>query len=115
MDARLATKAERAGQPALLLERSADFDVEVHDVERRTQARRRRVEHDLRADIEDLEPVRPRLEADLGAKVDRADLQRGDPRARRDLIRKPDTLRRPDDGNHGRSGRTAGAASIQGA
>ena len=66
---------------------------------------RGRVDDDLRAGVEDLEPVRPRLEPELGAEVDGAEQQRGDPGARRGLVGEPQALRRLDDRDHGRAGR----------
>ena len=75
----------------------------MDDVEGRAQSRCGRVEHGLRADVEKLEPIGPRLEAQLGAEVDGADLERDDARPRRGLVGEPDALGGLDDGDNGRS------------
>ena len=103
MDAGLAAEAECAGEPALLLESRLVAEVEVHDVERPAQAGRRRVDRDLGARVEDLLRVRPRLEPDFGAEVDRAEDQRGDARPGADLERLPKPHRGLDDGDDGRA------------
>ena len=78
VDARLAAQAQRAGEPALGLECLVGSDVEVHDVERCPQTGGDRVEHQLRPHVDQLEAVGAWLQADLGAEVDGADLERGD-------------------------------------
>ena len=78
-------------------------EVEVDDVERPAEARRGRVDRDLGAGEEDLLPVRPRLEPDLGAEVDGAEDQRGDARLRADLVRLPQAHRGLDDRDHRRA------------
>ena len=58
--------------------------------------------HDLRARVEDLEPVGPRLEPELGAEVDRAEEERDDAGRRRRLVGRPEAGGRLDDRDHRR-------------
>ena len=77
------------------------LDVEMDDIERRAHACSDRVQHDLRADVQELEAVRPRLETGLGAEVDGADLERRHSRVQCHLVGLPDTLGGLDDRDHG--------------
>ena len=61
-------------------------DVEVDGVERRAQACRSRVGDDLGAGVQDLEPVRTRRRAELGAEIVRAEHKSGDAIHRADLV-----------------------------
>ena len=78
-------------------------------------AGRRRVDHELRARVEDLLAVVPRLEPELGAEVDRAE-QRARPRAGCDgrLEREAQPQRRLDDRDHGQAARSPSAATASG-
>ena len=112
MDARFAAKAERAREQAFVLERGIRAHIEVDDVEGRSDSRCGRVEHGLRADVEKLEPIGPRLEAQFRAEVGRSDLERNDARPRRGLEGEPYALGGLDDGDNGRS---IAAQSVDGA
>jgi hypothetical protein len=64
---------------------------------------RRRVGDDFRARVEHLQAVGPRLPAELGAQVGGAEHERDHTRARRRLVREPQTLGRLHDRDHRRA------------
>ena len=105
MDAELAAKAERAGEPGLLLEAGGVADVEEDGVERRPQAGGGGVRDELRARVQELQPVGACRRQQFGAEVVTAERDGEHALCRGRLVRTPQPVGRLDDREHRRPDR----------
>jgi hypothetical protein len=113
VDARLAAEAEGPCERAFGRKPVVVAHVDVHDVERRPDACRNRVDDELRAGVQELEAVGPRLEAELRSEIHGAEQERGDARHARGLVGSAEADRGLDDRDDRRAVRSKRGGGVR--